>query len=97
MTLLHSNTKKAQGFRWSYDRATATKLDDVYKSCSPAKRRAEFECRRMMYNECGHDFRIMSANTFRFTCGWLNPDGTFRVETDCNSYVIADKFAGIDK
>lgn len=95
--LLHSNTKKAQMLKWSYDHATAYRLEQVYKTCSQAKRNAEFACRNMMHKECGHGFRIMSANTFRFTCGWINPDGTLRVETDCNSYVIADKFAGIDK
>ena len=97
MILLHSNTKKAQSFAWSYDHAKGSCLDEVYKSCSEQKRNAEFRCRRMMYNECGSDFRIMTASNFYFTCGWKNPDGTFRVETATHSYIIADKFAGVDK
>lgn len=94
--LLHSNTKKAQSFAWSYDHAKGTCLEEAYKTFSEEKRRAEQRCRDMMYKENGTDFRIMSANSFCFTCGWKNPDGTFRVETATHSYVIADKFAGID-
>ena len=46
-----------------------------------------------MYDDYGYDFRIISYNTFQFTCGWLFEDpqtavAMLRVETANNSYIM---------
>lgn len=62
-------------------------MADCYKSYSTAKARAENACKRMMAQENGFEFRILSFNTFGFTCGWLTETG-LRIETPTWSYFI---------
>lgn len=74
-----------------YKRATATTLRDVYTSWSAAKERAYDWCLEKMRRQDGENFRIISANTFQFTCGREYPDPEtgvlmFDMETASNSY-----------
>ena len=87
MKTINSTTKKGQNFIESYNRSRATSLSDCYGRFSTEKSRAERDCRRWMDDENGEDFRIISFNTFGFTCGWMTADG-LRVETACNSYLV---------
>lgn len=88
MTKLNKTTKKAQGFIDSYNRATGTTLSDIYGSYSSAKAKAERECRERMEQLGASDFRMMSGNSFSFTCGYRTDD-TLYVETSANTYAIA--------
>lgn len=88
MTRLNKGTKKAQGFIDSYNRATGTTLSDIYGSYSSAKAQAERECRERMAQVNGYGFRMMSGNSFSFTCGYRTDD-TLYVETSSNTYAIA--------
>lgn len=88
MKTMNATTKAAARFIDAYRRSYRTSLWDCYESFSSAKACAERECRAKMYDEGGEDFRILSFNTFGFTCGWMVGD-TLRVETPCNSFRIA--------
>lgn len=88
MTKLNKTTQKAQAFINSYNNATGTTLSDIYSSYSAAKARAERDCRDRMANLNGYDFRMMSGNTYAFTCGYRTDD-TLYIETSSNTYEIA--------
>jgi hypothetical protein len=88
MTKLNKTTKKAQAFIDSYERATGTTLSDIYGSYSSAKAQAERDCRDRMAQLNAYDFRMMSGNSFAFTCGYRTDD-TLYIETSANTYAIA--------
>lgn len=89
MKTINANTQRGNNFINAYNRATAWTLSQVYGRFSCAKACAERECRERMTKEGGHGFRIMSANCFQFSCGWMTAEG-LRVETACGSYLIAE-------
>ena len=66
--------KKQQQMLWNVTHSNNTDLFDVYKSFSDDKRRAYYYCLNEMYNKDGFNFRITSANTFSFACGFLYYD-----------------------
>ena len=89
---INVNTIKGTGMLQSYERSKFTSINQCYEKPSKAKIDAEFQCYNKMTRQCGFGFRIMSYNTFSFTCGWLteNETGlqTLHVETANNSYII---------
>ena len=88
MATIKKTTKKGVYFLASYNRSTAYELRDYYGRYSCAKACAENECRDKMRRQSGRGFKILSFNTFGFSCGWLLPDGSLQVETPTNSYNI---------
>lgn len=58
----------------AWERSTATSLDDVYKSCSSAKRRAWMDCEALcaLYN--GTDLKIVSHNCMVFSAAFQFAD-----------------------
>ena len=68
-------TKKALYRVIAYRKATATTLRDVYSSWSDDKEKAYRRCIQMKVDMNGYDFRIISANTWQFSCGFLYRDG----------------------
>ena len=48
-----------------------TQLIDGYGRYSDKKTRAYAYCRNLMLKYDGYDFRIISYNTFMFTCGFM--------------------------
>ena len=54
-----------------YKRSNLTSLRDVYSSWSHAKENAYRYCRELMHEKNGHDFRIISANGWMFTAGFM--------------------------
>lgn len=87
MKTLNATTKKAAQFIHAYNNSNAGTLSQVYGRYSAEKARAERDCLSKMVNENGNGFRIISANTFCFSCGWMTAAG-LRIETACNSFVI---------
>ena len=72
------------GTRWE-----GTYLQQIYDKWSRAKQAAWERCYNEYCNTEGtSDFRICSHNTFQFTCSWLLADGSMRLETYANSYLI---------
>ena len=53
-----------------YNYSADTQLNDVYGRYSDKKARAYAYCRNLMRKYDGYDFRIISYNTFLFTCGF---------------------------
>ena len=87
MKAINANTIKGQNFINAYNRSSDRDLFDVYGRYSAEKGRADKDCRRKMIEEGGEDYRIISANTFAFSCAWRTPAG-LRVETSVNSYLV---------
>lgn len=89
MKTIKSTTKQGENFVNAYKRSNYYTLRQVYGRFSWEKEHAEYNCINQMNIEGGEGFRILSANTFQFTCGWMTAEG-LRVETACNSYLIAE-------
>lgn len=53
-----------------YNHSADTQLEDVYGRYSDKKARAYAYCRNLMSKYDGYDFRIISYNTYMFTCGF---------------------------
>lgn len=88
MQHINATTKAGNRFINAYKTSAFDCLGDCYGRYSTAKACAENDCRAMMRNEAGHGFRILSFNTFGFTCGWITPEG-LRVETPQKSLLIS--------
>ena len=67
-------TKKQQAMLWKVTHSSNESLYDVYKSFSVSKYRAYDYCIYEMRRKGGFNFRITSANTFSFSCGFLYYD-----------------------
>lgn len=85
--------KARERFVNGYAMSCIVNLYGVYSRPSEHKLRAEIECINRMHHENGYDYRIISYNTFAFTCGWLIEDPEsgvimLRVETPENSYIM---------
>ena len=89
MKKLNRDTEKAKSFIRNYWASSNITLRDCYGRYSKEKEAAERSCRAIMHKEGGCDFRIISYNTFGFTCGWRTKTSTdLRIETPKNSYII---------
>lgn len=53
-----------------YKRATHTSVNEYYKSCSDAKRSAEYRIKHEMVDNDGTRYRIMCGSCHQFTCGY---------------------------
>lgn len=87
MITLKPNSKKARSWVKAYDQAKYTTLEQVYITYSREKGLAYRECQRMMREEYGGNFKIISYNSMQFTAGWTTFEG-LRIETRSNSYLI---------
>ena len=88
MQHINATTKAGNRYFYAYNRSKKNSLSQCYGTYSSAKSRAEFLCKMQMQNEGGEGFRILSFNTFGFTCGWITPEG-LRVETPQKSLLIS--------
>jgi len=89
MKTLNPNTKKAQYFIYAYSVARFTSIYEAYKTPSTNKTRANYFCEKMMQEEGGVNYRIISASCHFFSVGWRTAKG-LRIETAGNSYLIPD-------
>ena len=62
-------------------------LSEVYSSYSQAKQNAWEYCLNLCNKENGHNFHIISHNTFGFSVAWYVSEGV-RIETPKNSYLV---------
>ena len=67
----HANTKAVRSAYRCYALSNAVTLSDVYTTASADKWRAFHECERLQTVVNGHDLRIIGANTFTFSVGFL--------------------------
>ena len=64
-------TKAQQQIINNYKRATATSINDVYKTASVYKYRAEKAILGEMEGVGGWGYRILGANRMQFSCAYL--------------------------
>lgn len=75
-------TKKAANLNYKWHVATCVSLAEAYKTGgSQEKRAAEKRIYQEMQALGGHSFRIVSANTFNFSCAYVyyNEEGEARL------------------
>ena len=82
--------KKQQQMLWKVTHSNNTDLFDVYKSFSQKKYRAFDNCIYEMRRKNGFNFRITSANTFSFSCGFLYYDEDKRLH--CRYYTSQNTY-----
>jgi hypothetical protein len=67
---LNKTTKKASHFICEYENSYIYSVRDFYKTCSSEKISAENRIKSAMLENGGNDYRILSGNSFNFTCGY---------------------------
>ena len=87
MKTINNNTKQAARYINAYNRSRIFDIYEAYGKPSTAKTRADYECRMMMQEEGGHDYKIIGYNCNFFTVAWITGNA-LRIETACNSFVI---------
>ena len=87
MKQLNPNTKKAQYFVNAYRNARHTSVYEAYNKPSTKKVKADYLCQKMMQEEGGENYKIISKSCDFFSVGWRTANG-LRIETVGNSYFI---------
>lgn len=87
MITIKGTTKKGQNMINKAKNFAGYTLHDAYKSFSREKENAYNDCLRWCNEENGHNFHIISANTFGFSVAWEVENG-IRIETKDNSYLV---------
>lgn len=87
MKTLNNNTKQAERYINAYNRSDIFSLREAYANPSTAKTRADYNCRMMMQNEGGHNYKIIGYNCNFFTVAWI-AGNALRIETAYNSFII---------
>lgn len=92
-TINTATNKKAWNLWQEYENASITSVQDAYKTgCSNLKIQAENNIKKRMLDENGHGYKVLSHNTFGFTCGYLmdvsNITKLLTVDTRDNTYRI---------
>ena len=82
--------KQQQQFIESYRVApVGQRLNNVYTSCSADKQRAEQLILNEMTSTGGCSYKVISFNTWGFTCAYLNnTEQQLVVHTPTNKYII---------
>lgn len=84
---LNKTTKKAQHFINEYNNSYCYSVMDFYKTCSSEKVIAENRIKNTMIKNDGYGYRILSGNSFNFTCGYKIKN-TLIIETVVNTFEI---------
>ena len=82
-------TKEAISHYWWYKRSDMNELYHAYTTCSQSKVRAWDYCKRRCAELEGYGLKIISANTYRFSVGFIfaHPD----TGELCFMYITADQ------
>ena len=84
---LNKTTKKARHFINEYKNSHINSVRNFYKTCSCEKVIAEERIKNTMIKNDGNDYRILSGNSFNFTCGYCIGN-TLIIETSANTFEI---------
>ena len=66
-----ANTKTLKNAYANYKQSSNYSLYDCYNSCSYAKEKAFNYCKELCEKYNGKDLKIISYNTFSFSCGFV--------------------------
>ena len=69
--LTSANRRTALRHYDAYLRSTSYELYDVYGRCSSVKMKAWDYCKELMYKFSGYGLKIISANGYQFTAGFM--------------------------
>lgn len=87
---LNKTTQKAINWINSYNNSTCCSVRDWYASRTPRKESIENSIKQRIKEEGLKAYKIVSANGFYFTCGYMSQDEkTLYIETASNIYEIA--------
>ena len=70
-----------------YKRSEAERLEDVYKTCSKEKASSFFEIKYEMVRNGGKNIKVLTHNTFKYTCGYMLGNALI-IHTTTNRYVF---------
>lgn len=88
-TKLNKTTQKAKRWIDAYFNSSCFSVRDAYTSRVYRKERIEDAIKRRMSAENLHDYRIVSANGFYFTCGYMDEtENILYIETHANIFEI---------
>ena len=87
MKTINNNTKQARHYINAYNRSEIYSLNQAYGKPSTEKTRADYNCRMMMQEEGGHNYKIIGYNRSFFTVAWI-AGNALRIETAYNSFII---------
>ena len=87
MKTINNKSKKAHAYINAYNRSEIYSLNQAYAKPSTAKTIADYNCRMMMQNEGGHNYKIIGYNCNFFTVAWI-AGKDLRIETAYNSFII---------
>lgn len=80
------STKKAASLNLKWHLSAIASLDEAYPSgCSADKRAAERNILSEMREANGYDYRILSKNTFQFSCGYVYVDSEGKPRLRCHT------------
>jgi len=89
MIKLNKTTQKAKNWIDSYFSSSCFSVRDYYKTRAYRKESIEDAIKRRIYEEGMTDYRIISANGFYFTCGYMDKnENILYVETAYNIFEI---------
>lgn len=83
-------TKKQKQMLWAVTHSDNESLNNVYKTFSQDKYIAFNSCKLDCAGKSGFNFRITSANTFSFSCGFLYYDEDKRLR--CRYYTFQNTY-----
>lgn len=90
MKTLKTATNRNGFYFWEcYRRSTTYSVINAYKT-TPCKKsiEAEEDIRREMYDNNGNDYRILSAGSYNYTCGYKLSENVLIVHTRDNIYRV---------
>ena len=89
-TKLNKTTQKAENWIKSYFSSSCFSVRDYYRSRTYTKESIEDKIKSRIYSEGLTDYRIVSANGFYFTCGYMDKEkNILYIETAYNIFEIA--------
>lgn len=87
-------TNKKAWELWKEYQGTSGNIDTivkVYGRCSDEKINAENDIKKEMYENNGHGYKVLSHNTFNYSCGYVIDFVNTQllvVHTKCNRYKV---------
>lgn len=89
ITKLNKTTKRASNFISSYNYSSNYDILEAYKNCSGDKIRAWKQCKKLCYENNGHDLKVLGHNSFYFSAGFIAVNDLYII-TACNYFIIPD-------
>lgn len=87
MTNVNKGTKKYEQLMWSHRRYQGDSVNNVYGTCSQAKKNVERYIKEMMLREGGYNYHITGHNCNFFSCSFETDTHVYYF-THANDYIL---------